>query len=122
MNREQEATHPSDAAGLDPRSDPERWEHLVTRINEAAAPILAERQPQTVTSILSAWRAPVAVGSFGLVAAAVMALVFLPGQDVSDSEATLAEAVMPWPVAAWMDGSYAPTVEELVQAVEGYTP
>ena len=62
MNREQEATRPSDATGLDPRSDPERWEHLVTRINEAAAPILAQRQPQTVTSILSAWRAPVAVG------------------------------------------------------------
>ena len=29
---------------------------------------------------------------------------------------------MPWPVAAWVEGSYAPTVEELVAAAETNTP
>ncbi len=57
-----------------------------------------------------------------LAAAAVAVLSLLPADDGDLVEATLAEAVVPWSVAAWIDGSYAPTVEELVRAVEEYAP
>lgn len=61
-------------------------------------------------------------GAASLAAAAAAVFLLLPGYGAEPVEATLAEAMVPWSVAAWMDGSYAPTVEELVQAVEEYAP
>ena len=106
---------------LDPYDDPDRWEVIVTRINHAAGPLLATRRAGSLAFTLSTWRTPVVLGSAGLVAAAALALLFLPKIEPVE-EVTLAEAVMPWAVAGWMDGSYTPTVQELVQAVEEYTP
>ena len=37
-------------------------------------------------------------------------------------DVALAEAVVPWTLAAWMEGAYAPTVMELVRSVDAYTP
>jgi hypothetical protein len=111
------------ATGLDPVTDPERWENLVARINQAAGPILERRRPASLSRTLSAWRRPVAWGSAGLVAAAAMALALLP-TELSDpaDEILLAEAVVPWTLAAWMEGEYSPTVMELVRSVDEYTP
>ncbi len=109
--------------GLDPVKEPQRWEALVARINQAAAPLLEARRPASLWQILSTWRRPVAWGSAGLVTAAVLSLLVLPsGATGSSGEVILAEAVVPWTVAAWMEGEYNPTVMELVQSVEAYAP
>ncbi|NNM32898.1 MAG: hypothetical protein HKO53_07510, partial [Gemmatimonadetes bacterium] len=63
---------------LDPVTDPERWEGLVARINQAAAPMLERRRPASLWRTLSTWQRPVAWGSAGLVAAAALALLLLP--------------------------------------------
>lgn len=107
---------------LSPERNPSRWETLVERINERARPILEARRRETVAGTLMGWRRPVLTASATLAAAAVAVLFLLAGDDGDPVETTFAEAMVPWSVAAWMDGSYAPTVEELVQAVEEYAP
>ena len=107
---------------LEPETSPARWESLVARINERARPILDARRRRTVAGTLMGWRRPVLTGAVSLAAAAVAVLLLLPGEDDEAVETTFAEAMVPWSVAAWMDGSYTPTLEELVQAVEEYAP
>lgn len=107
---------------LDPASHPDRWESMMARIMERAQPILEARRQQTLEGTLSRWRRPVMLGSAGLAAAAAAVLLFLPGGDAGAEEVSFAEVMMPWSVAAWMEGSYAPTAGELVLAVEEYLP
>lgn len=107
---------------LNPEIQPGRWESLVARINEQARPILEARRQQSLTATLMGWRRPVMTGAASLAAAAALVWLLLPVDGGEPVEATLAEAMVPWSVAAWMDGSYAPTVAELVLAVEEYTP
>ncbi len=107
---------------LHPEASPARWESLVADINERARAILDARRRQTVAGTLTGWRRPVLTGTAGLVAAAVAVLLLLPREGREPVETTFAEAMVPWSVAAWMDGSHVPTVEELVQAVEEYAP
>ena len=111
------------ASELTPEQDPNRWEFLVARISARARPILAARRRQhSLARTLSDWRRPVLTTAGGLAAAAMVALLALPRPDAGPAEASLAEVTIPWSVAAWIDGSYIPTVEELVQAVEEYAP
>ena len=107
-----------DVFELDPVTRPEHWKTLLAAINEHAAPILEARRQQGLMGTLAGWRRPVFTGAAGLAAAAVAILLLLPAEDGTPVETMFAEAMMPWSVAAWMDGSYTPTVEELVQAVE----
>ena len=107
---------------LDPEVHPARWEALVAGIMERAGPILEARRQPTLTATLSGWQRPVLAGAAGLAAAAVAVLILLPGADSVPVEVSLAEVVMPLPVAAWIDGGYAPTAGELVQALEEYVP
>ena len=108
---------------LSPELDPNRWESLVARITAQAGPILASRRRQhALAATLSGWRRPIMTTAGGLAAAAVITLLLLPGRESAVMEASFAEVMMPWSVAAWMDGSYTPTVEELLQAVEEYAP
>ena len=107
---------------LDPEMHSARWESLVTDIMERARPILEARRQQTLEGTLSRWRRPVMAGAAGLAAAAVAVLLLLPGPNSAPEEISLAEVMMPWTVAAWMEGSYAPTAGELVLAVEEYMP
>ncbi len=107
---------------LDPEIHPDRWESMVARIMERARPILEARRQQTLEGTLSRWRRPVMLGSAGLAAAAAAVLLWLPGGDAGTDEVSFAEVMMPWPVAAWMEGSYAPTAGELVLAIEEYLP
>lgn len=112
-----------DVFALNPVISPERWEALVARINERAGPMLAARRHRSVAGTLADWQRPLLGGVAGLAAAAIAVLLLLPAQEATPVETLFAEAMMPWSVAAWVDGSYAPTVEELVIAVEeGYTP
>ena len=107
---------------LDPALNPDRWESMVARIMERAQPILEVRRQRTLEGTLSRWRRPVMLGSAGLAAAAAAVLLLLPGGDAGADEVSFAEVMMPWTVAAWMEGSYAPTAGELVLAVEEYMP
>ncbi|MGI9628381.1 MAG: hypothetical protein ACR2QM_16220 [Longimicrobiales bacterium] len=109
--------NPPERGGLDPRTHPDRWEGIVARINKAAGPLLAARQPASLAQIVAGWSRPLLFGSAGLVGAAALALLAFPSISAEADEVTLAAAVMPWTVAGWMDGSYSPTVEELVLAV-----
>lgn len=110
------------APALDPETDPNRWELLVARIMAEAQPWLnARRREATLASTLAGWRRPVIAVAGGLAAAALATLLLLPG-DGGAEEVAIAEVMVPWSVAAWIEGSYAPTVEELVAAVEEYAP
>ncbi len=112
-----------DVFALDPVTGPERWEALVARINERAGPVLEARRHESIAGTLAGWRRPVMSGVAGLAAAAVAVLLLLPAEEATPVETMFAEAIMPWSVAGWVDGSYAPTVEELVIAAEEeYTP
>lgn len=107
---------------LDPETDPKRWELLVARIMAEARPLLdARRREATLAGTLAGWRRPVVAAAGGLAAAALATLLLLPG-DGGAEEVAIAEVMVPWSVAAWIEGSYAPTVEELVAAVEEYAP
>lgn len=108
---------------LAPELDPSRWETLVARIVSEARPLLeARRRRHPFARTLADWRRPVMVGAGALAAAAVATLFLLPGGDPAPVEAAFDEVVVPWSVAAWMDGSHTPTVEELVLAMEEYSP
>ena len=108
---------------LAPETDPNRWEALVARIVGEARPLLeARRRRRTIARSLTAWRRPVMTASAGLATAAAATLLLVPGDDPAPVEASFDEVVVPWSVAAWMDGSHAPTVEELVLAMEEYSP
>ncbi len=116
----------ADRAGgraLTPELAPGRWEALVGRIVAEARPLLeARRRRYAFARTLSEWRRPVMTGAAGLAAAAVATLLLLPVADPVPVEAALDEVVVPWSVAAWMDGSHTPTVEELILAMEEYSP
>ena len=109
---------------LAPELDPNRWEALVARIvSEARPPPRGAAAPAPVRparSPIGAGRSWLGAGS--LAAAAVATLFLLPGGDPAPVEAAFDEVVVPWSVAAWMDGSHTPTVEELVLAMEEYSP
>lgn len=110
------------ASELAPERDPSRWEALVARILADAEPLLEARR-RTLSLTLTQWGRPVVVGAAGLMAAALATLLLVPTADTpAPVEAGLDEVVVPWSVAAWMDGSHAPTVEELVLAIEEYSP
>lgn len=107
---------------LDPELHPAHWESLVARIMRRAGPLLEARRRQTLAGTLSGWRKPVFAGAAGLAAAAVAVLLLLPGTNPGPEEVSLAEVVMPWSVAAWIDGGDAPSAIELVAAIEEYAP
>ena len=107
---------------LDPEMHPSRWEALVAGIMERAGPILEARRQRTLAGTLSGWQRPVLAGAAGLAAAAIAVLILLPGGEAAPVEVSLAEVVMPWSVAAWIDGGDAPSAIDLVDAVAEYVP
>ncbi len=112
----------SEVGELAPERDPRRWEALVARIVAEAEPLLEARR-RTLSLTLTQWGRPVMVGAAGLMAAALATLLLVPTAETpAPVEAGLDEVVVPWAVAAWIDGSHVPTVEELVLAIEEYSP
>ena len=122
-NRTGGAGAPPENRVLAPEIYPNGWEDLVARIACEARPLLQDRRRRrTIARSLTAWRRPVIVTSAGLAAAAAATLLLVPGDGPATVEAFFGEVVVPWSVAAWMDGSHAPTVEELVLAMDEYSP
>jgi hypothetical protein len=112
-----------DLAPLDPSRDEARWERMVARVGAAAAPELARRartpHPGALL-LLSTWSRPAAGAAALVTAAAALVLALTPAPTVEAAAPdTLAGALFPAPLAAWMETGSAPSVEELMVALEG---
>lgn len=111
-----------DLAPLDPAADPARWERMVAGVTAAAAPELARRARHPAPGmlvVLSGWARPAAGGAALLAAAAALFLAATP-PPAPASDGTEAGALgYPAAVATWLEGGTAPSVEEMVAALEG---
>jgi hypothetical protein len=111
-----------DLAPLDPAEDGARWERMVAGITAAAAPELARRarvQPPGALLLLSAWSRPAAGAAAVVTAAAALFLALSPAPAAEVEGGTLAEVLFPGTVAAWVETGTAPSVEEMVAALDG---
>lgn len=108
-----------DLAPLRPDHDPRRWTRMLERIEAAAAPELARRAGLAspgLLMLLSGWTRP-AISAAALAAAAAATVIAL--QQPTSAAAGVSDALgMPEPVAVWLDGGQAPSVEELVVLLE----
>jgi len=114
-----------DLAPLDPGRDAVRWESMVGAITRAAQPELARRSRMPAPGmlmLLSDWMRP-AVSTAALLAAAAGTFLLTEQQTTATAStattAGLADALYPVPVATWMDAGQAPSLEDMVTALEG---
>jgi len=106
---------------LDPLDEPERWEALVGRIGERAAPLLAERrQPPSTLDIVARWSRPALAAAASLLLLATTGALTLGDspEDEPSEPVGLAQAVMPSAFAGWITGTSQPSVTELVRDLE----
>lgn len=136
MKPDDEAPRAEDLRGdpsrpLTPGREPARWERAVAAVMERAGPELARRagrSPGGVAVVVDRWARPLLAAAAGLVLAAASLMVAGgrtdgppaagPAVDArirpAATGAGLQEVVYPGRVAAWMEGDYEPTVEEIV--------
>jgi hypothetical protein len=111
-----------DLRPLDPMADDERFERLVARITEAAAPELARRFERTgLFGALADWAWP-ALSAAALLALVSTAALALARQQASadDSFAGVVDALeVAEPVSAWLSEGRSPTTSDLIFALEG---
>ena len=108
-------------APLRPTLEPDRWARMVGAVEAAAAPELARRAalPDAgLLMVLSSWRRP------ALSAAAIASLlagIFLFRTVPADLRSTGIAVSLGYPdaVTEWVEGGAAPSVEELLLAMEG---
>ena len=109
-------------APLDPSRDPERWESMVRRILERAAPILAAYAARGPADWLASWSRPALAAAAVVSALALGALVAgdrEPETGAAPATIGLGDALgYPTPVTAWVSTGQTPTIEELVLAME----
>lgn len=111
---------PPTYGGLDPASDPARWEGVVTRIVTAAQPELRRRAARgfALTGALERWgRAGMAAA--GVVAAAASIALLMLGTPAVEAEAAVvhpADALLA-DMADWLVTGEAPTVVALLSEV-----
>jgi hypothetical protein len=106
---------------LDARTDPVRWEALVGAVVGAAELELRRRRRDvTLAGTLLAWARPAlsAAATIALLVSASLALSVGRAPEEEASVPTLASALVPEEVAAWLVGGYEPTVTEVVVALE----
>jgi hypothetical protein len=105
---------------LDPVVDPARWEALVGAINARALPVLSGKRESTeVASIIFGWaRRALSVAASIIVVTGSASVLRSRVPSDSDTRSTVAEAIVPEAFAAWLVADYAPTVSELVVALE----
>ena len=112
-----------DLAPLDPSLDGERWERMVAGITAAAAPELARRARVPAPGpilLLSGWLRPTAAAAALAMAASALFLAATPPAGPAAGGESLGEALgHPAAVAAWVETGAAPSVEELLLALEG---
>ena len=110
---------------LDPAVDPARWEDAVGRIMTAAQPELARREvARGAVDVLEDWARPIFAIAASLVLLASAALLQsgsgLP-TDIATADGdpnTVAEVFLSAELAAWIEGGYSLTADELVTAID----
>ncbi|NIP83390.1 MAG: hypothetical protein GWM90_30860 [Gemmatimonadetes bacterium] len=107
-----------DLSPLDPSLDRLRYERLVRRIVDAAAPELARRAGEAgPLAALGAWARPTLTAAAVIAALAVGTLVAV--ERGRDAPATMVDALgVPAPAAEWLEQGREPTASDLVLAVE----
>jgi hypothetical protein len=110
---------------LDPAVDPLRWERAVHAIMSAAEPELARRSPEArgTLIVLHDWARPVFAIAASLVLLASATLLTVgraPSSQLTAAETsgTVAEALVPSEVAAWLETGYGMTATDLMTAIE----
>lgn len=109
---------------LDPGIDPDRWEARVHSIMAASRPELdrlaRQRAPLPLLTLVG-WARPLVAAAAIIALLAGASLLAAPSQRSSpdDSPGSVAEAITPEPVAAWLLVGVVPTTEELVTAIRG---
>ena len=94
------------------------FESLVHRIVEQNRPELTRRAARTEPTWLDRWWPTLAPAAMSL-AAALMAGVMLVDPPEAEAAPTVAEAVLPTPVAAWLLHDYRMEPIEIMAALEG---
>lgn len=111
-----------DLAPLRPRADPDRWASMVARVEGAAAPELARRaanRAHDLTGLLSSWTRSAVPAALAIAAAAVTMLVLdRPPSPAEPAPGVSAALGFPDPIAAWVEGSEPPSLEEMVLVLE----
>lgn len=109
---------------LDPGRDPNRWEARVHSIMAAVRPELdrlAQQRPAFPLLTVLDWARPLVATSAIIAALAVASLLVSPSHAANQAEpvGSVAEAITPEPIAAWLLVGVVPTTEELVVAIRG---
>ncbi|CAA9326795.1 MAG: hypothetical protein AVDCRST_MAG89-1934 [uncultured Gemmatimonadetes bacterium] len=110
-----------DLAPLDPSRDTELWESMVGKIAAAAQPELARRASMPAPGmllLLQDWIRP-AISTAALIAAVAGAILIAQPSSTSSAPGMADALGYPETVATWIEGGQAPSVEELVFALEG---
>lgn len=113
-------------AALDPAADSERWERTIASIRERAQPELQRRRlaARNPLFLLASWARPM-LSAAAVLAAVSVALLSIedepaPQPLVLQPEAGVAAALqIPDPMSAWLDEERAPTIDDLLLALEG---
>ncbi len=111
-----------DLSALDPAADEERWERLVRRIMDEAAPELTLRATRSDPfALLGSWARPMiaAAATIAVVSVALLQRQSGPVELGATASRSILEALeMPRPAADWLAEDRAPTVSDLVTALE----
>ena len=107
----------------DPQGTPARWEAVVARIAEAAAPELARRR-RAAGGPLVRWSRPIvaAAASVAAVAAGVLLSFGMGAGGVEAQAPELRDVVVPLEMVGWLDDGQAPSLSDLLDepiATEG---
>lgn len=107
---------------LEPETDATGWESMVGSIMASADfELRRRRRDVTLTGTLLAWARPAlsAAATVALLLSAAAVLDFASPVDPTEAaEPSVASALVPEAVAAWLIAGYEPTVAEVVLALE----
>jgi hypothetical protein len=114
-----------DLSPLDPAADAERWARLAAAIARRAAPELARRaQLKSPLLFLAGWARPMlsAAAALAAISVATLATADHTPRRVATPPRGLVEVLqVPAPAAAWLLEERAPTVDDLILALDGET-
>lgn len=106
-------------AALDPNRDPARWEALVGGIVQRATPELERRRGSaTLSSAVLHWARPALSAAATIAVLLSVSLAMARSGTAPGNDASLAGALVPEELAAWLMEGYQPTVTEVVAALE----
>jgi len=111
---------------LDPAADPERWEGLIRSIRRRAEPELARRAAaRSVLAVIGSFARPAMAAAAVLAAISTGVIAFsVNGREPELYDGPVVEEALRLtaPVSNWLIEARAPSVYDLVLAIEGAVP